>query len=465
MQKILVVEDNMLVNMAVVDILREAGYETFACDTGKEANKILKKEKINLIILDMMLPDTLGTKLINQWQKIYPQTVIIMITAHGDIPTAVECLRGGAYDFLTKPVEKKVMLKTIKNALKHQKLISNIDPKILNEIDTNTKNKKSNNTSQKVISSAPKMQKIMQFMELISNSDFSSVLLEGESGTGKGLMARTLHKMSNRSNKPFVEVNCSALPPTLIESELFGHKKGAFTDAKEDKIGLFEMADGGILFLDEIGDMNIDLQAKLLKIMEEQRFRRVGGDKDITVDVAIIAATNQDVQSLVEQNKFRLDLYYRLNVLPIVIPALKERKEDIPQLCEFFIEQFNRKLNKKITGVSKEVLSILTKYNWPGNVREFRNVMERSCILTTTEKISDGNLLFPFNKDKILFNDDKIKSKITNNFNMPAISLQKAEKLTIEAALKEAKNDHNSAAKILKITPNSLTKKLTKHEL
>ncbi len=460
-KKILIVEDNMLVNMAVVDILRDAGYKTFACDTGKEANKILKKEEINLIILDMMLPDTLGTKLITSWQKTYPKAVIVMITAHGDVPTAVKCLRGGAYDFLTKPVEKKVILKTVNNALKHQQLISNIDPVILHDIeDINQNNSASKNkkSSVNIISSAPKMQRIIQFMELISKSDFSSVLLEGESGTGKGLLARTLHKMSNRSNKPFVEVNCSALPPTLIESELFGHKKGAFTDAKEDKIGLFEMADNGILFLDEIGDMNIDLQSKLLKIMEEQRFRPVGGDKDITVNVAIIAATNQDVQSLVEQNKFRLDLYYRLNVLPIVIPPLRDRKEDIPQLCEFFVESLNKKLSRDIKGVSSEVLTLLKRYDWPGNVREFRNVIERGCILTTANKITDCDLLFPFNKDKLFL-------ATTKTAKIPAMSLAEAECLAIGTALAESNNDHKIAAKILQITPTALTKKIQKHEL
>ncbi len=456
-KKILIVEDNMLVNMAVVDILRDAGYETFACDTGKEANKILKKEDINLILLDMMLPDTLGTKLIANWQKTYPKTVIVMVTAHGDVPTAVECLRGGAYDFLTKPVEKKVILKTVNNALKHQQLIANIDPNILHNIEgSNNSNATAKNkrSSVSIISSAPKMQKIIQFMELISKSDFSSVLLEGESGTGKGLLARTLHQMSNRSNKPFVEVNCSALPPTLIESELFGHKKGAFTDAKEDKVGLFEMADNGILFLDEIGDMNIDLQSKLLKIMEEQRFRPVGGDKDITVNVAIIAATNQDVQSLVKQNRFRLDLYYRLNVLPIVIPPLRDRKEDIPQLCEFFIESLNKKLSRKITGVSNEVLTLLKRYDWPGNVREFRNVMERGCILTSANKITDCDLLFPFNKDKLF-----VETQTS------AMSLVEAERLAICTALKESGSDHKMAAKILQITPTTLTKKRQKHEL
>ncbi|UDQ97165.1 sigma-54 dependent transcriptional regulator [Lentisphaerota bacterium WC36G] len=456
-KKILIVEDNMLVNMAVNDILKEAGYETFACDTGKEASKILKKEEINLIILDMMLPDTLGTKLIDSWQKAYPKTVIIMITAHGDIPTAVECLRKGAYDFLTKPVDKKLMLSTIKNALKHQKLLSNLNT---SDLQQNKKNSKNNEPSSvNIISSAPKMAKIMQFMQLISNSDFSSVLLEGESGTGKGLLARTLHSMSNRKDKPFVEVNCSALPPTLIESELFGHKKGAFTDAKEDKIGLFEMANGGILFLDEIGDMNIDLQAKLLKIMEEQRFRPVGGDSDITVNVSIIAATNQDVQTMVEQNKFRLDLYYRLNVLPIVIPPLRDRKEDIADLCNYFIKSFNKKLNKKITGVSDEVLTTLTRYDWPGNVREFRNVIERSCILSTGKIIDDCDLLFPFNKEKVL-NEVVFDAK-----KIPAMSLMQAEKNALKAALEECDNNKDIAAEILEITTKQLEQKMVQHAL
>jgi DNA-binding NtrC family response regulator len=455
--KILIVEDNLLVSTAVQDILNEEGYEASTAESGKEATDLLKKDSFQLALLDMMLPDANGKDLLQKWLKEYPEMPIIFMTAHGDIPTAVECLRCGAYDFLTKPVEKPLMLKTIENALNHSTIVKKVN--VLTQL---TKRETDNTHLNDVIASSPVMLKTIEMLKLVAQSDFSCLMIKGESGTGKGLLAHTIHKMGGRADKPFVEVNCSALPPNLIESELFGHKKGAFTDAKEDRMGLFEMADTGTLFLDEIGDMDYNLQAKLLKVMEEQKFRRLGSTKDVEVNVAIIAATNQKVEKLVEENKFREDLYYRLSVIPIEIPPLRERMEDIEALAEHFIRFFSRKFGKEIQGFSPEAMKIMKSYPWPGNVREFRNVVERGSILTQEPLISDPEILFP---SGMASHAPKPVSNENGEVDFPAMPLAKAEELVIKAAMREADGNKNQAAKILGLHRTTLYKKLEEYSI
>lgn len=494
-QSILIVEDSLLVSTAVMDILKEAGYDVDVADTGKAANDLLAKKQFNLILLDMMLPDTNGKTLLSAWQKTYPDLLVIFMTAHGDIPTAVECLRLGAFDFLTKPVEKPLLLKTVENALKHMNMAKQVT--VLTQL---TKRGASDYEQlQDVIAGSPVMVKTIEMLKMVSQSDFSCLLINGESGTGKGLLARTIHKMSRRAEKPFVEVNCSAMPATLIESELFGHKKGAFTDAKEEKIGLFEMADTGTLFLDEIGDMDVNLQTKLLKVMEEQKFRRIGGTQDISVNVAIIAATNQNLEKLVAENKFRLDLFYRLNVIPISIPPLRERMEDIQALSEHFIKFYSRKLGKDIGGFSEKAMNALMSYNWPGNVREFRNVVERGCILTPGKVIDNPEILFPgFRTNAPLVQPmhsaapvavspvvpvapplpvppvavpatpvppAPLSPETIDENNFPVLPLARAEELTIRAAMKAAEGNKNKAASILGLHRTTLYKKLEEYHI
>ena len=456
--KILLVEDNLLVSTAVQDILKDEGYDASICESGKTATESLSKDSFNLVLLDMMLPDANGRELLLKWKKDYPEILVIFMTAHGDIPTAVECLKAGAFDFLTKPVEKPLLLKTIQNALSHQTMAHQVT--VLAQLP-----QRETDYSQlgDIVARAPVMLKTLDMVKLVSGSDFSCLMIKGESGTGKGLLARTIHKMGNRSEKPFVEVNCSAIPANLIESELFGHKKGAFTDAKEEKLGLFEMADGGTLFLDEIGDMDFNLQAKLLKAMEEQKFRRIGGTADISVNVAIIAATNQNVEKLVQENKFRLDLYYRLNVIPIDIPPLRERSEDIPALADHFLRAFARKFGKSLKGFGENAMQELLAYSWPGNVREFRNVVERGCILTKGDLIDDPGILFP--------SGSRIQSPaatgvmLNSQGELPAMPLAKAEEMVIRAAMREAKGNKNKAASILGLHRTTLYKKLEEYKI
>ena len=493
--RILVVEDNLLVSAAVKDILVEDGFEAVCAESAKEAAAALAKDQFNLVILDMMLPDANGRDLLPIWQKDYPSMLIVMMTAHGDVPTAVDCLRLGAHDFLTKPVEQPLLLKTVHNALKHLTMARKVDT--LTEL-----NKREVQTRQMgdVIANSQAMRKTLDMLRLVTASDFSCILIKGESGTGKGLLARTIHKMGGRANKPFVEVNCSALPANLIESELFGHKKGAFTDAKEDKVGLFELADTGTIFLDEIGDMDISLQAKLLKAMEEQKFRRIGGTADISVNVAIIAATNQNVEQRVKEGKFRLDLYYRLNVIPIEISPLRDRPEDIQALSDHFLKFFSRKFGKSLKGFGPVAMQALLSYSWPGNVREFRNVVERGCILTSGETIDNPEILFPFSSSSLGTHSQSpakplappaaaadsaplaAPAQVQPSFaatapavqtgpvaldetNFPVMPLAKAEELAIRAALREAKGNRNKAASILGLHRTTLYKKIDDYKI
>ncbi len=459
--KILLVEDNLLVSTAVQDMLTDKGYDVQAAATGKDAENFLKNNACSLVLLDMMLPDTNGQKLLEKWQKKYPELTVIIMTAHGDIPTAVECLRAGAFDFLTKPVEEPLLVKTIDHALNHSNMVKKVD--VLSKISSGECNY---SQLTDVIATSASMMKAYDMLKMVAQSDYSCVLITGESGTGKGLLAKNLHKIGKRKDKPFIEINCSALPENLIESELFGHKKGAFTDAKEDKIGLFEMADTGTLFLDEIGDMDIKLQAKLLKVMEEQTFRRIGGTNDIKVDVTIIAATNQNLEKHVQENQFRSDLYYRLNVIPVKLPPLRERPEDIKPLADHFIKFFSRKFGKKITGVSNEVFNALKTYDWPGNVREFRNVIERSCILSTGEEINNPAVLFPGGMAQLSsasLNQPTIDEN--GELALPAMPLAEAEKLVIKAAMKEADGNKNKAAGILGLHRTTLYKKLEEYQI
>ena len=449
--EILIVEDNVLVGMSLKEILSDVGYNVTTVEDAKNAAKHLKKSSYNVALLDMHLPDASGKDLLKKWAKDYPEMAIIIFTAHGDINMAVECLKAGAYDFLTKPVEKVDLLKTVENGLQHHQLSKEVN--VLKEIN---KRKTDSTMLGDIIGNSESISDIVDLAEQVAQSNYSCLLITGESGTGKGLFAKTMHRAGQRRDKPFVEVNCSALPATLIESELFGHKRGSFTDAKEDKIGLFQMADGGTLFLDEIGDMDIQLQAKLLKVMEEQTFRRIGDTRNIKVDVCIIAATNQKLEERVSNNEFREDLYYRLNVIPLKLSPLRERMGDVTVLAEYFLSHFARKLCKGITGFTDDAVKALTTYNWPGNVRELRNVVERGCILCQNAEVDAKQLMVPqVNKN--------IDTTEVSYYRIPAMPLEDAERLVIESAMKEADGNKNQAAKTLGIHRTTLYKKLEEY--
>jgi two-component system response regulator HydG len=307
-----------------------------------------------------------------------------------------------------------------------------------------------------IVCTSAAMRSTLEMAQTIAASGFSSVLLTGESGVGKGLLARSIHKLSARQDKPFVELNCSAMPATLVESELFGHQKGAFTDAKENRAGVFELADGGVLFLDEIGDMDLSTQAKLLKVIEEQRFRRLGGTNEVSVDVAVVAATNQNLQQLVAGGRFRSDLYYRLSVFPINIPPLRQRPEDIPLLAASFLTHYARKYGKELEGFTDAASAALRSYSWPGNVRELRNVVERACLLARADAIGPEQLL--------LSGGTSAETAPADGEDLlPPMPLAKAEELVIRAAMKHARGNRNTAADTLQIHRTTLYKKLREY--
>jgi DNA-binding NtrC family response regulator len=449
--KILIVEDNILVSHAVRDMLTDAGYETDVAETGKAANKLIKTGQFNIALLDMVLPDTHGNKLLKAWDK-YADLRIIVMTAYGEVNTAVECLKNGASDFLVKPVDKELLLKSIEKICPRGSAAPSTSPSV---------GRKQTNSGQsdELIFASKEMAKTMDIISMVAINDFSSLLITGESGTGKGMLSRTIHKMGRRSDKPFVEINCSALPANLIESELFGHKRGAFTDAKEDKVGLFELANEGTLFLDEIGDMDIKLQSKLLKAIEEKSFRRIGCNNSIKVDIQIIAATNANIFESIKNAEFRLDLYYRLSVIPIELAALRDRRDDLEVLCEHFIKIFSRKFGKKIDGFSTEANEVLKTYSWPGNVRELSNVVERGCILARGSEITEDLLMLP-----------KDVSLVPGGANMPICSegnqtLAEAEERAIRSAFVRANGNKNEAARILGMHRTTLYKKLEEYKI
>jgi DNA-binding NtrC family response regulator len=452
--RILVVEDNILVSHAVRDMLNDAGYETEVAETGKAADKLIKTGKFNIALLDMVLPDTHGDKLLKAWDK-YAELRIIVMTAYGEVNTAVDCLKNGASDFLVKPVDKELLLKSIEKACPRGAAAPSIPVK-----GGNTPRKSANvSQADEIIFASNEMQKTMDIISMVSANDFSSLLITGESGAGKGMLSRAIHRMGSRADKPFVEINCSALPANLIESELFGHKRGAFTDAKEDKVGLFELANGGTLFFDEIGDMDFKLQSKLLKAIEEKSFRRIGCTNSIKVDVQIVAATNANIFEAINEGDFRLDLYYRLSVIPVEIAPLRDRLDDIPALCEHFIKIYSRKFGKKISGFSDDAVQVMKEYQWPGNVRELSNVVERGCILARDEYITVELMMLPKDFSLVPVGPGSPAATSSNG----TMTLAEAEEKAIRTAILKAEGNKNEAARILGVHRTTLYKKLEEY--
>ncbi len=383
-EKILIVDDERLVRQSLEKELSAQGFAVISADNGAAAIALVQEESPDLLLLDLRLPDLNGIEVLKRIRETDKNLVVLIMTAYGSIDTAIAAIRAGAYDYLTKPFDLETVHLAVRQAL---------------EASTLKKKVAFFRTRQnvrfglhRVVGESPVMKSVRQIIRQIAQSEASTVLLEGESGTGKDLVARTIHTESSRCGDPFVEINCSTLHETLVESELFGHERGAFTDAKVRKVGLLELAEGGTLFLDEIGDMNPALQAKLLSVIENKRFRRLGGVKDLSADVRFIAATNKNLSAAVQKGDFRQDLFYRLKVFPITLPPLRERISDLPLLIDFFLEDLQKEFKNKIHGVSPEAHRLLNGYAWPGNLRELRNVLERAFILCNGETIEVEHL-------------------------------------------------------------------------
>lgn len=380
---ILIVDDEEGIRESLSGILEDEGYDILTADSGEEAIKILRETSPDLIFLDIWLTGMDGIKTLQEIKAMKPDVPVIMISGHGSIELAVKATQTGAYDFLEKPLSLERVLLVSKRAIEKRTLERE-----------NITLRENLTRKWKLVGESQKIRDLREQMEMAARSN-SRVLIFGESGTGKEVAARLMHEKSPRAGKPFIEVNCAAIPQELIESELFGHEKGSFTGAFEKKNGKFELADGGTLFLDEIGDMSLQTQAKVLRVIETQEFQRVGGNKNINVDVRIIAATNKDLREEVKKSSFREDLFFRLNVIPLFVPPLRERKEDIPLLVEYFLDSLSAEYGKPPRKILPEAFKYLQSYGWPGNVRELKNVIERLVIMTPSNIIDAKNLFIP----------------------------------------------------------------------
>ncbi|MBI1922153.1 MAG: sigma-54-dependent Fis family transcriptional regulator [Geobacter sp.] len=436
--KILVVDDEHLIRWSLEQNLRKQGYEVITAGNGEDALKSAREEQPDLVLLDIQLPGISGMEVLEKVKEFDEEIIVIMLTAYGGLETAVHAMRLGAYDYINKPFNLDELGLVIRKALETSDLRREV-------VRLRTEHKKL--APPEIMAASAQMKKVKDVMEKVAKSDAATILVLGESGTGKELVAKGIHYMSGRADKPFVAINCAAVPATLLESELFGHEKGAFTDAKATKKGLFELADGGTVFLDEIGDMEMGMQAKLLRFLEERTFRRIGGSKTIPVDVRIISATNKELLKAIEEKTFRNDLYYRLQVIPIFLPPLRERKEDILVMANHFMQIYNKEFHKNVKGISKSAEKLLLDYHWPGNVRELRNVLERAIILE-----SEDTLLMEHLPLEITAGAAPQGAPVTG-FKLPpeGIDIEEVEKELIRQALELADNNQSKAAKKLNL--------------
>lgn len=447
MPSILIIDDEAIIRETLSDWLEREGYITETVVTGEEG---IEKERINkfdIAIVDLKLPGMDGIEIIRKLKEIDPDISVIMITAYATIETAVCAMKEGASDYLTKPFNLEEISLVVKKIAEHQRLIA--------ENILLRKQLQDRYSFKNIVGKSSKMRKIFELIESVADSD-STILIQGGSGTGKEVIAQAIHQRSSKANRPFITVNCAAIPDNLLESELFGYEKGAFTGALQSKKGRFELANGGTLFLDEVTDMSLAAQIDLLRVLQEKEFRRVGGEKLIPTNVRIIAASNKDVEEEVTSNNFREDLYYRLNVIPIYLPPLRERKRDIPFLITHFLKKYSKKTKRKIKGVSKESLILLARYNWPGNVRELENVIERAIVLGKEEFIMPNDLPERIRKDTVTGKDA-----------CPTVdkSLEEIEKEYITSILRETSWNLSQTAKTLEITRATLYNKIRKYRI
>jgi two-component system response regulator AtoC len=449
---ILIVDDEEYLCKNLEEALAEDGYKVFTAHTANDGIEKVKQEFPDLILLDLKLPDKEGIDVLKTIDSLDYVPTTIMMTAHGNVEAAVQAIKVGAYDFLEKPFPLDKLKVIVRNALNAKELRNNLN--------TSLKLEKRKFGFQNLIGKSQAIKEIINLIEKLVVTDPKTILITGETGTGKGLVAKLLHYNGVRADKPFLELNCASIPETLLESEVFGHEAGSFTDAKKMKKGIFEEAHRGTIFLDEIGDMSQTLQAKLVKVVEERTFRRVGGTRDITVDVRVIAATNRDLRELVRQNLFRDDLFHRLNVINFEMPSLRRRKEDIPLIVEFFLNHFNSELNKNIKIISDETMGALTHYGWPGNVRELRSTIERAVILSEGDELSPNYIQLEENDgDNVvkIENDDR---KMFLEIDLDNASLSGVEDKIIKRALEVNQWNQTKTSEMLGITRHTLRNKM-----
>jgi two-component system response regulator AtoC len=451
---VLIVDDEALTLRTMSRGLREEGFEVFTASSGEEALKIFAAEKPDLTLLDIVLPGVDGVEVLRQIKAANPKSIVLMMSAYHMVDRAVEAMKLGAYDYLIKPFHLTDMIGTLRRATEMLSLRVRVH-------DTVEKAKGRYDFG-RVVTENPAMRNMLEVARKAAEADRTTILIEGESGTGKGVLARAIHYGSPRASQPLLELNCAALPDTLLESELFGYEPGAFTDARRRKEGLLERAHGGTLFMDEIGNMSASVQAKLLRVLEDGSFMRLGGTKQIKVDVRLIAATNANLREAVAQGRFREDLFYRLNVVPLCIPPLRARREDIVPLALDFVQHFNRELNKNFVGFTAASAELIRTYNWPGNIRELKNVIERTMILAP-----EGEIDVSYLPEEIRDHEEPIKAEPMSSLDVSPtgkqlLSLRELEDEYIQEILTVTGNNKTQAAKILGIHPTSLLRRLKK---
>ena len=472
-EKILVVDDERLVRWSLRQKCEEWGYQVLEAAGGDPGLRLAQQESPDLVLLDVRMPDLNGIRVLEQIKKGLDAPPVIMITADPQLDDVKNALKLGAYDFVGKPLDFEELRVTIQNALEANRLRTEVQS-LRGEVRRHT-------GYHDFVGVSPKTTELMSFVEKVAASEATTILIQGESGTGKDLVAKTIHYESARQNGPFVAINCSAIPETLMEAELFGHEKGAFTDAKQMKKGLFEAANGGTLFLDEIGELSPLLQAKLLRVLEDQVIRRVGGVRDMQVDVRVIAASNRDLERAVREGQFRQDLYYRLAIIAIFIPPLRERSADILPLVDFFIDWYNRKFKKSVRGITPETRRLLLAHTWPGNVRELKNSIERAMILEDESVLRPVYLPFAVGEaarsgltafERSSAPSDSEGKPLPNGRVLPRLyipeegtSLEEVERAMVELAMRQANGNQTHAARLLDISRDALRYKLKKFDL
>ena len=468
MQSILIVDDDKAIRYSLKRMLEEK-YSILTAQNGEEALNCVKESSPDLIIMDIKMPGRSGIDVLKEIKSIDPKSLVIMMTAYGTTETAIEAMKFGAFDYILKPFPILQMKELVEKAISLRKLMKE-------EVAYPT-TAGQEGVEERIVGSSPKMQEIYKMIGQVAPSDIT-VLLRGESGTGKELIARAIYHHSLRSDHPFLPVNCAAIPDTLLESELFGHEKGAFTGAISRRIGKLEQCQGGTIFLDEIGDMSLSTQAKLLRVLQEKSFERLGGNETIKVDIRFIVATNKDLEEAIADGKFREDLYYRLNVVSITIPPLKERKEDISELVSYFMKRFNRELKKGIVGITPSAMDKITSYGWPGNVRQLENVLKRAMLLCQGEWILEDQLVFEKGWERREGEEELSKRNVEDLLDAlfdefsktPASSpdsdmISSLEKGLILRALQKTKGNQLKAAALLGIHRSTLRGKMEKYNI
>lgn len=446
MGRIMIVDDDLNTCQSLTAALGKEGHQIFEAHSGKEALEKVRSQEVDLAVIDLMMPGMNGLEFFQTLKALHPEVVAIMISAQATVELAVSAIKSGIYDFITKPFRLGEIKKVIAKALEAQTLLTE------NRRLRQALREKA--SFSKIIGNSPAFIKVIDMIPKVAPTR-STVLLSGESGTGKEILAEAIHFASHRGEGPFVKINCGALTETLLESELFGHEKGAFTGAHQQRMGRFEMANGGTLFLDEIGEMSLGMQVKLLRVLQDGCFERVGSSRTIQVDVRIIAATNRDLEKEVQEGHFRQDLFYRLNVITIEVPPLRERVEDIPLLAGYFLNKYSELNNKNLLGFSSEVGRVLSQYPWPGNVRELENIIERAVSLCQTETIELSDL--PSRLTQSSYAETHLMIPI-------GISLDEIEQAVLGKTLLKTKGDKKAAARLLGISLSSLYNKLNRKE-